>query len=496
MTTLIPRPPYTEDELRRLYPSTLELRQVQVLMRHGERTPVSARFQNAGLRPFWPYCHSVRQIRSAVLENGGDMGDAHSAKGRIPFTTLEWKRRIETFGPNDEPVVAAGPSGEVDDICDMGSLTDLGRHTTSKLGARLRLLYVDQLGFLPPNLSSFGHFYLRSTPVTRALESLQQTLSALFPPSTRTPDENGRIPVPVILSRAPNDETLYPNDGNCRRYAALARAFAQRAADRWNETEDMKYLTSVFGKWMPENSPRVAVDSRPRLSGIMDTINATRAHGPQTKLPDEFYDEKAAAIIAKIANDEWFSGYKESREYRMLGVGGLLGDIVARMVRSAEQAGQHQPAGNKEEHGPTPADPPLKFGLSGCHDTTLAGVLASLGAFHGTEWPPFTSHIALEMFAARGGDEGAAESPAPRGWWAAFSAPAAPTASIGRRATPELTAAEAKKLEGFYVRLRYNDVPVTIPGCKGPGKHLEGDETFCTLVSNSRVCMSFFSRVF
>ena len=46
MTTLVPRPPYSPEELTRLYPADLDLQLVQVLLRHGERVPVSTRFQN------------------------------------------------------------------------------------------------------------------------------------------------------------------------------------------------------------------------------------------------------------------------------------------------------------------------------------------------------------------------------------------------------------------------------------------------------------------
>lgn len=46
MTSLVPRPAYSQEELDKLYPQDLELRLVQVLLRHGERAPVSARFQN------------------------------------------------------------------------------------------------------------------------------------------------------------------------------------------------------------------------------------------------------------------------------------------------------------------------------------------------------------------------------------------------------------------------------------------------------------------
>lgn len=48
MTTLQPHGPYSQAELDKLYPKSLQLELVQVLLRHGERSPVSARFQNVG----------------------------------------------------------------------------------------------------------------------------------------------------------------------------------------------------------------------------------------------------------------------------------------------------------------------------------------------------------------------------------------------------------------------------------------------------------------
>ena len=69
----------------------------------------------------------------------------------------------------------------------------------------------------------------------------------------------------------------------------------------------MEYLSSLISKWMPEQddgSHDVAVDSHPRLSGIMDTINSTLAHGPKTRLPSKFYDPKGRDIIDKIGVEE------------------------------------------------------------------------------------------------------------------------------------------------------------------------------------------------
>ncbi|PSR83614.1 histidine acid phosphatase [Coniella lustricola] len=500
MTTLQVRKPYTQDELRQLYPPELQLQQVQILLRHGERTPVAPRFQNAGLQGFWPYCTAVRHLRDAVLERGKD------GKGEV-FSTLEWKRRLETFGAaDDSPVVASGPAGELDSVCDMGMLTDTGRLTTLQLGERLRGLYVDRLGFLPKTIDSADFIYLRTTPVPRSMQSLQQAFTGLYPTPTRGPN----FPPPTILTRALSDETLLPNDGHCRRFAILARAFGQRTADRWNGTDDMAYLTKLIGKWMPEAGPQqVAVDSKPRLSGIMDTINATLAHGPETRLPKEFYDPKAREIIDKIGVEEWFGGYKESEEYRKLGVGGLLGDITARMVGSVEHSladGQYEimrtTGPNAGQHRA------VKFGMSCAHDTTLAGALTSLGAFDGYRWPPFTSHIAFELFRkADGSGAGAAESnkaevvpvvkasPSTSSWFSSLfssGAPAGqPPSGIGRKPTEELSHAEKLTLDGYYVRIRYNDEIMKVPGCKAPGKHYKGDDSLCTLAAFKSVVDKF-----
>ena len=260
----------------------------------------------------------------------------------------------------------------------------------------------------------------------------------------------------------------------------------------------MEYLNKLISKWMPPDSKRVAVDSHPRLSGIMDTINSTLAHGPDTQLPSEFYDEKGRDIIDKIGVEEWFSGYRESQEYRAVGVGGLVGDIVSRMVGSVEQ---NDSAGTLEVGDETGnlgkgrgGEENIKFAMSGCHDTTLAGVLTSLGTFEGEKWPPYTSHIAFELFQKRETSNGGiatrteqgqrARNQKPSLWSSIFglTAKTAAVRSIARRPMQELEPKEKQKLDGYYVRVRYNDRPMAIPGCGLPGNHLEGDETFCTLV--------------
>lgn len=72
MTTLQPRAPYSSSELQQLYPAELKLQLVQVLLRHGERSPVSARFQNAGLKGLisrkW-FIHTRSSSKETLAEN-------------------------------------------------------------------------------------------------------------------------------------------------------------------------------------------------------------------------------------------------------------------------------------------------------------------------------------------------------------------------------------------------------------------------------------------
>lgn len=358
---------------------------------------------------------------------------------------------------------------------------------------------------MPKLISDSDMIYLRATPIPRALESLQQAFWGMYPPSARTAD----FPPPTILTRAPQDETLYPNDRNCRRFALLSRAFAQRTADRWNGSDDMAYLNQVYSKWMPEE--KVAVDSHPRLSGLMDTINSTDAHGPATRLPAEFYDSKARAIIDKIAVEEWYAGYGESQEYRMVGIGGLAGDLVSRMMGSVDKKGSDGLVEVGGEDGRTGSgrggEKDIKMALSGCHDTTLAGLLCALGAFGGEKWPPFTSHIAVELFTDGKTsvdypkETAPQQPPSSRGWLSSLfglQSPITPRQSseaVVRKPLGELSNEQKDLLRGHYVRVRFNDKVMQIPGCKAEGKHLEGDTTLCTLVSSSRFILGHWLTV-
>ena len=263
----------------------------------------------------------------------------------------------------------------------------------------------------------------------------------------------------------------------------------------------MDYINSLISKWMPEGCERVAVDSHPRLSGVMDTINATLAHGLKTRLPSQFYDQKGREIIDKISVEEWFSGYQESEEYRRVGIGALAGDIVARMIGSIEKKGKDgmlKIGGKDGNLGGSRGEKLIKFTMSGCHDTTIAAALCSLGAFEEEKWPPYTSHVAIELFNESKNsrdvpfseERSMNQKQTIRGsLFGITKKEVSASEGIDRKPTNELTPLEKEKLRGKYVRVLYNDRPMVIPGCRLLGNHLKGDESFCTLVSNSIAIM-------
>ncbi|KAI0096878.1 histidine phosphatase superfamily [Nemania sp. FL0031] len=465
-------------------PTGLSIEQVQVLVRHGERSPIWARFQNTGLSPYWPYCSAAQRFTQVVM----------ATQDGSRWESMTWKRCLETSGPDGRSIPAKSAGGETSSICMPGELTDRGRETSLAFGKSLRQLYVNQLSLLPKHLLDAEILYIRTTEVPRVIESVQQVLHGLYPLGTNRTSAPWNI---AIRSRA--DETLLPNIKSCARLAELTRAFSQGAAEKWNGSDDMRYLSEKLGKWMPGNKA-VAVDSRPSLSAVMDTINATLAHGPDTRLPDEFYDERVRRVIDRIVVDQMFHGYSVSRELRILGAGQLVGDMVLKMVDRVEWNRRYDLL-----RDPTlQSRAPPRLSLLGCHDRTIGIVLASLGCLDSNEkWPPFTSHISFELFRKQ-------RTPSPsmkegeQPWlWRDATTSLTPITNqgntgeprgIGQRPVKKLMTEELYELNEYFVRVRYNDRVITIPGCRAEGKHFNGDASLCSLSAFKSIVDKFTPR--
>ncbi|ORY78251.1 histidine phosphatase superfamily [Protomyces lactucae-debilis] len=392
---------YNDAKLAELYPEHLSLRLVQILFRHGERTPVRQRLPSAGLPLQYRMCFNAERFRAAVKMTNG-------------WNELPYARRLEVPA-NTRSGSGLSTAAALPGTCLLGELTDRGRQSTFYLGERLKELYVDRLGFA--KISHESELYLRASPIPRALESLQHVFSGMFPRSS-LPKQFELI----IHQRDWTQENLYPNEGACKRLQQLAKEYAKRAALTWNPIL-AGHASELLSEKYLDGKP-LQVDGNPRVTGLADTINAAIGNG--LDIPAEFRDKDMLKQVEAAAVEEWFGGYLADEAYRRLGAGRLLGDFRDRMVMCAGRESS------------------LKVALYGAHDTTIGAVLASLGVFD-RRWPPFSSHIAIELF------------------------------EDARASSDSITG------ESHLVRLRYNDKVLHIPGCT------EAVHGFCTLKEFNKV---------
>ncbi|KAJ8517803.1 hypothetical protein ONZ45_g5057 [Pleurotus djamor] len=246
-------------------PEGLELEQVHVYIRHGERAPVGVRLADppASIPSHWMLCKEARRFRDELNSNMGG---------------ILMRRYVERKD---------GTS--VEDECAF-------IQSTFGYGTNLRKLYIERLGFLPDNWQS-DVAYFRSTNMPRTMESLQHIISGLYPMHKCRGND-----VPPIRIRNGKDENLLGNTYTCKRLEILQIGFARAAATKYNPL--LEPLDSKLSKYI--GGRPVRVDGKPRASGIMDTVRAAMAHG--IEVPPEFHDSDVVNLLETSIVNEWFSG--------------------------------------------------------------------------------------------------------------------------------------------------------------------------------------------
>ncbi|CAO1619498.1 unnamed protein product [Sympodiomycopsis kandeliae] len=336
-------------------PSSLSLLQVHYYIRHGERTPVRSRLIGSDPRTSiptrWNFCHTARQFRASVLSTQG------YRDGR------EFERGVEGVENQQR-------TNELMGECLSGELTDLGRLSTLTLGRYLKEQYMDQLQFISPSIGN-DEIYIRSTNMSRTIESAQQVIHGLLSGSQEKV-------MPRILIRNGQNENLLPNTYGCHLLNKLDQEFSKSVATLLNpslEQHDRVIAPEI-------NGINLRIDSHPRLSGILDTVRAANAHG--IPIPAVFQQEQVIRDMEHAVCSEWFHGYNaddlnKRKVYRRLAMGPLLNDLSQRL---------QDKAANKD---------PLKMAIYSTHDTTLAGILSTLDCFN-HRWPAFTASIGVELY--------------------------------------------------------------------------------------------------
>ncbi|XP_035532012.1 lysophosphatidic acid phosphatase type 6 [Morone saxatilis] len=325
--------------------SPYELKLVQVLFRHGARTPLKSipDVMEAQWVPtlLEPPAHT--HINYVVTDLQG---------GPKPPAPVEdsYRKNILTGGTFP------------------GQLTAVGMQQVYELGKRLRRKYIEESHFLSSTFNP-AEVYVRSTNIVRTIESAKCLVAGLF-------QQKQKEIVPILTTDA-ESEILYPNYNGCK----VLKIFGSH---RWAESStlpdiaaDLQSIQSALG---------IAAHQHVDFILIRDDMVARETHG----LPCPPVLDTWRSTVEQRAVDMICHVYEPSKsENLQLCVGPLLHTMLANIDQKLQG---------------TSSEPDRKLFLYSAHDTTLIPCLMALGVFD-MRWPPYAADITLELHKHRQTDE-------------------------------------------------------------------------------------------
>ncbi|KAI8906610.1 histidine phosphatase superfamily [Powellomyces hirtus] len=330
------------------------LRLVQVVTRHGDRTPTEHLPNDDGE---WDcsdneISESVHAFRfKQIIRTGAERG----AKGWAGFL------------PNTQ--------------CLLGQMTAKGIRQHVDLGAALRKLYIEKLRFLSDNLDdeTEADVYVRATDSWRTKQSAAALLSGLYPPEK----------LPVNFTK---EMVVYPLEAEtlkgrgalayCPRFRQLRRQMYQDPAYIGGIETIAPGLQSTLEKLLGTqgkrdfNAKSIGWDS---LSGFVPPRLCSGKPLPCNKDGKCMTLEQGlTAVAARQLDYTWM--YRDfSSEYSKLYIGPMMGEL-ADMARDVINSGK----------GP-------RFQLFSAHDSTVAAMLGFLNTTS-VLWPPLRANLIFEYW--------------------------------------------------------------------------------------------------
>ena len=377
------------------YPPWLKLIQVQIVHRHGPRTPLNYRLPQ--FYPFpWPLCTKT----------------GHKSPHPGIELIISGDERLLSELATEAQGVPVGSE------CTLGQLTDYGQEVMRKLGESLRSLYFDKLGFrVAPH-----EIHLRSTNFPRTIESLHAVLMGLFPTLNNIKSTQKNLPV---LTRDEFLEDMYGST-KCHAYKKILAEYADQFA---KETTDE---AARLGKSLPHIfSVPDLFGHYPSIYGVWDTLYSRQAHG--LSLPSGV-NASVMAQLDNLAAREWFRIFSQSADAIKFSVGRFIREIDSNLYRRDR-----------------------RLCIYSAHDSTIAPLLTAFSSGEFVRFPPFGSHIAVELF-----EEDRADS--------------------------------VDNVSEKFVRVLYNNTPIVLPHCTLPNNHLPSDKSLCRLESFSQAMRQFMPK--
>ncbi|KAJ2475035.1 hypothetical protein EV174_005421, partial [Coemansia sp. RSA 2320] len=386
------------------YPANTKLLRVDLVHRHGERTPGNHRFN--GISPkYWNLCTHGNQLHvdftKAVHAHAPELASDKARDSN--HQQLPWQSSLfemAKYNPGASLGLDSLDSQHANDksqlsvsTCAFSQLTDVGRESLTALGAHMRALYIDALGFLPatprPGITGgpTDDFYLRTTAFNRSFASLQHMLGGMYPILP------ANTPLFRVNVRPPSRENLFPRF----EFKNFAKVFAKRtkkSLEHYAEEYETMYQDMLkipaLGASLDTNfksgEERVALD-------VWDTLSSMHSHG--LPLPKEI-DDAFIARVSQIASLEYMHSMLKSTELTRMHIGNIVHELASNIVHAVETD-----RGTLSDRQPSP-----KMGIYSGHDSTLGPLLSVFGdefTSPSTQapiefmWPPYASSMRIEL---------------------------------------------------------------------------------------------------
>jgi hypothetical protein len=316
----------------------LNLSFVQVVTRHGDRTPTK-------VLPYLSNDKAVWECNLNWLTMPGYKKDQ---------TVPEPPRLYRTLYINNSELLHPGN-------CAIGQLTEKGLNQTIELGKELRALYVDQYGFLPPSFDP-NLIYIRSTNVPRTIQSAQGQFYGMYPPV-----KEDDVQVISIHTMDIDLEDMYGNDKICPRLTSV-----------YDDVTHQKDYLAYLEKYHSFHKKLQAIFNTTKnldYQELSDALFARQCHN--MPFPHGITSDTLETLL-KISNFEQSYLYANPLAGRLT-IGLFVKNIVSAIDAFIE---------GKSE--------PIYILYSG-HDATLAPLLSVFGVYD-KEWPPYASNLQIELW--------------------------------------------------------------------------------------------------
>ncbi|ORX96887.1 phosphoglycerate mutase-like protein [Basidiobolus meristosporus CBS 931.73] len=360
----------TPDAKTYTIPKDMELKHVQVIVRHGDRTPISILPQQAEHNVFWNCTDETPEYNHLKLYGSNSNEIYNQILDNAAFNPYAKEYLLGT--------------------CMTGQLTPKGMRQKEHVGKELRKIYVDKLGYLPKSLNKRNlkkSIFVRHTEKTRTKHTAISLVSGLYPSNKL----KGKLAIP-FYTLPEHIETMLSQPGQCPRLSKIQKDMLNEPSynEYWDgQQETKKKMDAIL---QTENTPAYQTKS---LVRYMDEFRPLACNN--FPLPCNL-NNKSECITNEMAVQSYVGNDFEATwtmrdsplaaEANRLGIGLFLSELRQSILDSIKDCKK------------TPA----KMEIFSGHDTTVQPLLGVLKA-EDFRWPPYASNLIVEVWQEKRSDK-------------------------------------------------------------------------------------------